>query len=306
MVDTRVLGTRARKSLGVQVPSSALGNTMAKETKSLVKKGTDGTITLDITIPKDQIAKMRDVVVEETVKSADLPGFRKGKAPRKIVEESISVEKLNEEILKKLLPDTYIASVQEHDLKPIINPKIHVSSVTPGEDWTYTAITCEIPEIDLGKYKEAIGKITAKSKIIVPGQEAKEPNFDDIMKALVDSVNVQVPSVLVEQEVDRLLSQMLQEIKSLGLTLDQYLASTKKTPDDIRKDYAVKAENDIKIEFTLQKIADTEKISVDEKEIEEAIAKATSPEEKQNLTTNRYLLTSIIRQQKTLDFLKTL
>jgi FKBP-type peptidyl-prolyl cis-trans isomerase (trigger factor) len=271
-----------------------------------VNKEADGTITLEITIPKEQIAKVREEVVSQTVTSANIPGFRKGKAPKKIVEDSISTEKLNEEILKKLLPDSYIATVQKQNLKPIINPKIHVNSVTPGEDWTYTAITCEIPEITLGKYKETISKVTAKSKIILPGQEKTEPNFDDIMKALIDSVTVQVPNILVEQEVDRLLSQMLQEIKTLGLTLDQYLASTKKTPDELRKDYGTKAENDIKIEFTLQKIADEEKISVEEKEIEEAISKATSPEERTHLESNRYLLTSIIRQQKTLDFLKTL
>ena len=41
-------------------------------------------------------------------------------------------------------------------------------------------------------------------------------------------------------------------------------------------------------------------------EIEEAIKKATSPEERTHLESNRYLLSSIIRQQKTLDFLKTL
>lgn len=280
---------------------------MNKTSTSTLKKEADGTITLSISIPKAAIEKTKEEVVEQTITSSTLPGFRKGKAPRKMVEESISVEKLNEEILKKLLPDSYIAAVQEHKLRPIINPKIHVDSVTPGEDWTYTALTCEVPEINLGKYKDAIGKVTAKSKIALPGQEEKkEPNFDEIMKALTESVKVEIPSVLVEQEVDRLLSQMLQEIKTLGLTLDQYLASTKKTPEDLRNDYRTKAEQDIKIEFTLQQIADTEKITVEEKEIEEAIAKATTPEERQNLQSNRYLLTSIIRQQKTLDFLKTL
>ena len=89
------------------------------------------------------------------------------------------MEKANEEILKKLLPDTYIAAVQEHKLRPIINPKIHVNSVNPDEDWSYTALTCEVPEIDLGDYKKAIVKVTEKCKIIIPGQEEKkEPNFD--------------------------------------------------------------------------------------------------------------------------------
>ena len=60
------------------------------------------------------------------------------------------------------------------------------------------------------------------------------------------------------------------------------------------------------MEFALQKIADTENISVEEKEIEEAITKAKDDAERQNLESNKYLLANIIRQQKTLDFLRQL
>jgi regulator of RNase E activity RraA len=55
-----------------------------------------------------------------------------------------------------------------------------------------------------------------------------------------------------------------------------------------------------------KKIAEDEKIVVEEKEIEEAIQKAKDEKERENLMRNRYLLASILRQQKTLDFLKNL
>ncbi|MDO8639699.1 MAG: hypothetical protein Q7R53_02120, partial [bacterium] len=87
---------------------------------------------------------------------------------------------------------------------------------------------------------------------------------------------------------------------------DQYLSSTGKKPEDLRNEYKRKAENDIRLEFALLKIAEEEKIVVDEKEIEEAIKAAKSDDERKNLETNRYLLASILRQQKTLDFLKNL
>ncbi len=103
-----------------------------------------------------------------------------------------------------------------------------------------------------------------------------------------------------------MLAQLLDEIKGLGLSLDQYLASTQKTVDQARNDYTQKAENDIKFEFALQAIADQEKITVDNQEIDEAILRATDTKEKANLEKNRYLLASILRQQKTLDFLKNL
>ncbi len=102
------------------------------------------------------------------------------------------------------------------------------------------------------------------------------------------------------------MSQLLSDIKKLGLSLDQYLASTKRSPDDLRAEYTKRAESDMKLEFVLQKIAEIEKITVENKEIEDAIQKAKSPEEKTHLEGNKYMLAAILRRQKTLDCLMNL
>jgi len=275
---------------------------------SALQKLDDGTIKLTITIPNAQVKKTWDEVVGELVKSSKLAGFRKGKAPKKLIEEKLDKPEVQEEVLKKLLPSAYLEAIKQHNLKPIINPKIHVQKIAAEADWIFEALTCEAPEIKLNGYKEAIQKITAKSKIIIPGKDLKEREvkFEEIVGALLESVNVKIPKILIDNEVERLLSQLLDDIKKLGLTLDQYLASTERTAQTLRAEYEKKAENDIKLEFALQKIAEEEKITVDEKEIEEAIQKAKTDEEKKHLSANRYLLASIIRQQKTLDFLKNL
>lgn len=277
-----------------------------KYMKSTITRAEDGTITLVIPLAKKDIATTRETIMSDYVKTADLPGFRKGKAPKKLVEDKVDKEKLQEEILKKLLPTAYLEAIKEHDLKPIVHPKIHVNKVDAGEDWQFSAITCEAPTIDLGDYKKDIQNITAKSKIALPGKEQLPPKMEDIMEALLKAVKVTIPTMLIDAEVDRLLSQTLDEIKSLGLTLDQYLASTKKTPEQLRAEYATKAESDIKIEFALQTIAETEKITVEQKEIDEAITQAKSDQERASLESNKYLLANILRQQKTLDFLKNL
>jgi len=126
------------------------------------------------------------------------------------------------------------------------------------------------------------------------------------VKALLDNVTAEIPGILVDNETDRLLSQTLEDVKKLGLTLDQYLSSTGKNPEILRTEYKKKAENDIKLEFALAKIAEVEKVVVEEKEITEAILAAKSDDERKNLEANKYLLASILRQQKTLDFLKNL
>jgi len=274
-----------------------------------LQKEPNGTIRLTITVPFSEVKKTWEEVMTEVVSNAEIQGFRKGKAPRKLVEEKADKEKIREEVLKKLLPIAYTEAIKTQGIKPIINPKIHVEKLeelSENKDWQFTALTCEAPIIKLGKYKENIQKITAKSKIIIPGKEPVPAKFDDIVKALLDSIITEIPEILVDNETDRLLSQTLEDVKKLGLTLDQYLSSTNKNPQILREEYKKKAANDIKLEFALLKIAEEEKITVEEKEIEEAIKASKTDEEKKNLEANRYLLASILRQQKTLDFLKNL
>jgi FKBP-type peptidyl-prolyl cis-trans isomerase (trigger factor) len=282
-------------------------------TKSTIEKQQDGTIKLTIALPKEKIESTRERAIGAIVKQTEIPGFRKGNAPREVVEEKISRDRINEEVLKELLPIYYQEAVNEHQLRPIMNPKIHIEELADGKDWVIHALTCEAPVITLGKFKDNVKKVTAKSKVVLPGKDLpagrqgqQKPTFEEIAKSVLEGADVKIPAVLLEQEADRLLSQLLADIKKLGLTLDQYLSSTNRTPEDLRAEYTKRAEADMKLEFVLQKIAESEKITVDEKEIEEAIQKAKSPEEKEHLQNNTYLLAAIIRQQKTLDYLMNL
>jgi FKBP-type peptidyl-prolyl cis-trans isomerase (trigger factor) len=271
--------------------------------KTTIERQQDGTIKLSVTLPKEDVEKARKEVIEEYAKQAKVAGFRPGKAPKSLVEGQVDPEKVREEVLKKLLPQAYSQAVAKNNIKPIMSPKIHVEKLEEGKDWEFNALTCELPEVDLGTYKQNVQKITAKSKIIIPGKEEKKPSNEEIIKALLEGVKTKVPAILIEQETDRLLSQLLNDIKKLGLNLDQYLASTNRTPDNLRQEYAKRAEEDMRLEFALQKIAETEKITVEPKEIDEAIQKSKDEKEKAHLENNRYMLAAILRQQKTLDFL---
>jgi len=274
--------------------------------KSQLTRSEDSTITLKITVPWSEVKKTQEEVLAEMAKNADLPGFRKGKAPKKIVEENLDKTRVREEVLRHVLPKAYIDAVKEHNLKPIIDPKVHVKPLEDEKNWEFEAVTCEEPKVDLGDYKTKVKSVTAKSKIIVPGKESEGPKLDDVIKALLEAVSVKLPKILVDYETDKLLSQTLDEIKKLGLTLDQYLASTRKNAEMLRLEYEGKALNDLKLEFALRKVAEAEKITVGDGDLQKTIDKAKTEEEKKNLTNNKYLLASILRQQKTLDFLRNL
>jgi FKBP-type peptidyl-prolyl cis-trans isomerase (trigger factor) len=274
--------------------------------KSEITREENGNIVLKITVPAKKVDEAREKAVEELAKKVTVPGFRKGNVPKNIAKERVSQELLQEETLKKVLPEAYTEAVKEHKITPIMNPKLHVEAMDEGKDLVFEAVTCEDPEIDLGNYKDSVKNVTAKSKIVVPGKEEQKPNLDEIITEVIKNAKVTIPQVLIEQETTRLLSQMLEELKSLGLTLDQFLANRGKTSEDLRKEYEEQAEKDLKIEFVLRKIADQEKITVEEKDITDAMNTVQDEKQKQQLMQNPYLLAAIIRQQKTLDFLATI
>ena len=102
--------------------------------KSVLAKAQDGTLTLTITLPVEDVKKAREEAVAHAVDAAELPGFRKGKAPKNLVEEKLDPLKLQEDTLRHLLPKAYSAAVLEHSLKPIVSPKIQITKLEEGKD----------------------------------------------------------------------------------------------------------------------------------------------------------------------------
>ncbi len=276
-----------------------------KPTEGITRKP-DGTIELTVVIPWSTALKAREEIEEDLLKHVQVAGFRKGAAPKNIAKGKLNPELVREEMLKKLIGKAYNEAVEKEKLVPIISPRIHIDVFEEGTDIVFTAETCEEPQVELGKYKDDIQKVTAKGKIIVPGKEEEKPSVDEILTAGISGTKIQIPNVLVENEISRLLSQMLDELKKIGLTLDQYLESRKLNPEQLREEYKNKAENDLKLEFFLRKVADSEKITVEKEDIEKALNTIENPKEREEIMKNPYLVASIIRQQKTLDFLTKL
>lgn len=266
----------------------------------------DGTISLKITIPAKDLEAERQKVVDKLIKNIQVPGFRKGMAPKKVAEPHLKKEVIQEEVLKNVLGKAYNDAITSEKITPIITPRVHVETFEDGTDLVFVAETAEAPMVELGDYKDKVKGITAKSKILKPGEKAEKPKLDDIIYEVLQSVDIEIPKVLYEQEATRLLSQLLNELKRLGVTLDQYLATSGKTDEALKNDYEEKAKRDLQIEFMLRKIADTEKITVEESDITNALKEITDEAQRAQIMQNPYLVASIIRQQKTLDFLSNL
>ena len=82
-----------------------------------------------------------------------IPGFRKGKAPRKMIEKMYGAGIFYEDAVNDLLPDAYDKEVEACDLEIVSQPKIDVTQVEAGQPLIFTAEVALKPEVKLGEYK---------------------------------------------------------------------------------------------------------------------------------------------------------
>jgi len=83
-------------------------------------------------------------------KKTDIPGFRRGKAPRAILEHYIGRERLLEEALKKLVPQAYEQALKEQEIEPFAQPEIEVTQTDPV---IFKAVVPLAPTVELGDYQ---------------------------------------------------------------------------------------------------------------------------------------------------------
>lgn len=276
---------------------------------SVVAKQSGGNIQITYTIPAKLISKTKSEVLKKIASDMEVAGFRKGKAPISKVEEKLDPNKLNEQILQSILPPAFADSVKDHKLNPAIYPKFEAIKIEDGKDWEMRAITCELPTIILGDYKKKIEGELRVSKIVVPGKDKPKPTPDEannkLIKILLDTIKLDIPEILIEEEVNGRLSSLLARIEKLGLQLEGYLKTVGKTVETLRNEYKTQSEEAIKLELILNRIAEEEKIEVTDTEIDNFI-KTTGSDPTKVEKPQKDSLVRVLQRRKALEKLSAL
>ena len=90
---------------------------------------------------------------QKAKKSISLPGFRKGKAPRRMIEKMYGTGVFYEDAANELIPDAYSKALSECEEQIVSQPKIDVTQIEKGKDFIFTATVAVKPEIKIGDYK---------------------------------------------------------------------------------------------------------------------------------------------------------
>jgi trigger factor len=121
--------------------------------KVSVEKLPTSEAVLNVDLSWDEMEKASDKVYKKLVKKVDVQGFRRGKAPRSILERKVGKESIYKEGLDDLISEAYRAAVKEHNLTPISQPKLDAPIFTIGQPYHFSLTVPIMTPVDLADYK---------------------------------------------------------------------------------------------------------------------------------------------------------
>ena len=125
---------------------------------------------LTIEVSAEDLDKAMQNAYQKAKGRISIPGFRKGKAPRKMIEQMYGKGVFLEDAANALIPEHYSKALAECDLEIVSQPKIDVTQVEPGKPFIFTAEVATKPEVTLGDYK---GLEVPKSETEVTDEEVE-------------------------------------------------------------------------------------------------------------------------------------
>ena len=115
-----------------------------------------------------------------------IPGFRKGKAPRKIVERHVGKDAVMQEAFDIIAPKAFQEALDEQKIEPVTRPNIDIVTLEEGKDLVFKATVTPRPEVKLGEYK---GLKVEKAEVNITDEDVEKQlkTFQDRQGKLVDA-----------------------------------------------------------------------------------------------------------------------
>ena len=126
---------------------------------------------LTIEVSAEELEKALEAAYQKEKNKISVPGFRKGKVPRAMIEKMYGVGVFYEEAANILMQNSYPAAVEESGVEVVSRPTVDVVQIEKGKAFIYTAEVAVRPEVKLGKYK---GVNVTKTNAKVTAAEVKE------------------------------------------------------------------------------------------------------------------------------------
>lgn len=232
------------------------------------EKTDNGEVVLTVEVDDDQYDRHLTSASRRLSQRFDIPGFRKGKAPRVIVQSFVGMESLAEEALKSLVPEVVNEAIQQEDIDAFATPKVEVEELEPAVKIKATVPL--MPSIKIGDYKsvrvddqpeeitdetvdDAIERLRRTQSYLEPVDRAAE--IDDVVTMSINAVvgdrvvlDVEDREVLLREKVSVPFENFYEEVAGLSAGGERSLQLT--VPDELRDEEIVGKTADVQIKVS--------------------------------------------------------
>lgn len=240
-----------------------------------------------------------------------LPDYKK--IAKKVISEVTDAEK-NIVVSDEDLENTIM------DIRKSRAPKVHMAEKittppesTPPQKGGEDKVEPELPPFDddfvkaLGPFKDVEDfKIKLKENIKLEKEnQAKEKTRLKIVEKIIDGAEIDMPEVLVEAELEKILYRMESDIAAMGLKFEDYLKHLNKTVEDLKKEFRKDAEKKAKLGLVLNKISEVEKITADEEQLAKEVAHILEVYKEADPMRAQIHAENVLTNEKVFQFLET-
>mgnify|MGYP002659017131 FL=1 len=128
-------------------------------------------VVLTIEVPAEELDKGIKAACKSLANRVNIPGFRKGKAPRRILEMNIGKEAILDEAFDRVAQKAFDEALKQENLDPVDRPQVDIVTLEEGKDVVFKATITPVPEVTLGEYK---GLKVAKDAVEVKDEHVEE------------------------------------------------------------------------------------------------------------------------------------
>lgn len=112
------------------------------------------TVALDIEVEPEKVSSAFERAYREFGRYTSVPGFRPGKAPRKVLEQYVNQERLRERVLEIVAGPAYQEALKDEKIEPYADPEVDFADLADGEGWKFKAVVPTAPQVTLGPIEE--------------------------------------------------------------------------------------------------------------------------------------------------------
>lgn len=283
-----------------------------------VEKLPKSQLKLKVTIENKKVKETYQKVLDTAVKDTEIDGFRKGQAPKEKVEKKMGVDKLYGNVINELLQTHYPQVLKENHILPMSNPKVEIEEFSLEKDFEFTAIVAIRPEVKFKDYKKELKKYYEdKNKQVRKANEEKlkagekieidhaHLHTNEVIDVLVKNADLEVADILVEEETNRLVARLVDQVMAAGMNMEAYLKAQGIDMDKLKENYEKVAEQNIKAELVLNELISVEEISASEDEVNKAIGDVKDDKIKEELNNpvQKVYIKTVLEKQKLIEHL---